>query len=348
MKIQHNAAFTESLAIHFVGNKNNDESLIMSKRETSFSDEMGSLLKEYLFSAFKLDELYHFYHESELDLNEVFTYVSKIFDNNDELFDQSKNLAMHLFRQTMHPKIKAGEFYTILFRDCEIDGESVDAIGLFKTENKDTYFKVREENDCFVLDNEPGINLKKPDKGCLIFNTQKDDGYIVAIVDNTSKTSEAIYWVDDFLCVQNLKDEYFQTKNVMTFCKNYVSEKLPEKYEISKADQADLLNKSMKFFKESEIFDVNLFADEVIQTPDIIEDFKSYKSDFETENAVNLEESFEISGQAVKSQARFFKSIIKLDKNFHIYVHGKRDYIEKGFDSSNGLNYYKLFFENEE
>jgi len=30
-----------------------------------------------------------------------------------------------------------------------------------------------------------------------------------------------------------------------------------------------------------------------------------------------------------------------------VYVHGKRDFIEKGYDDNRGLNYYKLYFENE-
>ncbi|MDD2634838.1 MAG: nucleoid-associated protein [Bacteroidales bacterium] len=348
MKINTSNTIIESLAIHFVGNKNNDENLVLSKDETSFTDEMETLLIEHLISAFKFDEFYQFYHETELELNEVFTYVSKIFADNDELYEQSRNLAMHLFKQTTHPKIKAGEFYTIYFRDCEIDGQMFDAIGLFKTETKDAFFKLSEEDDNFNLDVETGINLKKPDKGCIIFNMQKDDGYFVTMVDRLGKGSDAAYWIDDFLNVQNRKDEYFQTKNVMSFCKNYVHDKLPEKYEVSKADQADLLNKSIKYFKESEIFDVNMFADEVIQDPEIIKDFKTYKSDYEKENDVDINQSFEISGSAVKNQSRFFKSKIKLDKNFHIYVHGKRDYIEKGFDASTGLNYYKLYFENEE
>jgi len=39
--------------------------------------------------------------------------------------------------------------------------------------------------------------------------------------------------------------------------------------------------------------------------------------------------------------------VIKLDKNFHIYVHGNRDLIEKGFDEAKGKNYYKMYFEQE-
>jgi hypothetical protein len=41
-----------------------------------------------------------------------------------------------------------------------------------------------------------------------------------------------------------------------------------------------------------------------------------------------------IPESAVKKQARSIKSIIKLDKNFHIYVHGHRELIEQGVDEA--------------
>jgi hypothetical protein len=104
----------------------------------------------------------------------------------------------------------------------------------------------------------------------------------------------------------------------------------------------------MKFFKENESFDVNLFADEVIGRPELIEDFISFKGNFEKENALQIEDKFEINNSAVKKQAKDFKSIIKLDKNFHIYVHGNHRLLERGFDSSNGKNFYKLYFDSEE
>lgn len=42
------------------------------------------------------------------------------------------------------------------------------------------------------------------------------------------------------------------------------------------------------------------------------------------------------------------KSVIKLDKNFHIYVHGRRDLIERGFDEEKGKKYYKVYFDEED
>ncbi|MCL4639824.1 MAG: nucleoid-associated protein, partial [Olivibacter sp.] len=58
-------------------------------------------------------------------------------------------------------------------------------------------------------------------------------------------------------------------------------------------------------------------------------------------------DGFEISGQAVKKESKIFKSILKLDKNFHVYIHGKREYIEKGFDEERGKHFYKLYFDQE-
>ena len=60
-----------------------------------------------------------------------------------------------------------------------------------------------------------------------------------------------------------------------------------------------------------------------------------------------VNQNFLVNDRAVKKMARYFKSVIKLDSNFHIYVHGKREWIERGFDEEKKLNYYKTFFEKE-
>ena len=67
---------------------------------------------------------------------------------------------------------------------------------------------------------------------------------------------------------------------------------------------------------------------------------------YRKENDIQLIDSFEISTQAVNKQARIFKSVLKLDKNFHIYIHGNRELIEQGIDE-NGRKYYKIYYERE-
>ena len=60
---------------------------------------------------------------------------------------------------------------------------------------------------------------------------------------------------------------------------------------------------------------------------------------------LQLENSFDVNQTAVKKQGRAFKSVIKLDKNFHIYIHGNRNLVEQGEDEHG--KYYKLYFQEE-
>ena len=335
----------ESIVIHAIGNKAEEEGYGLSSQPIDADDELKTVLRDYFLSSLKSDELYNFYHDSELTYNEVCDYVAKIFDDKSQLYEQSVNLTKHLYEKSSHPNIKSGEFYVVYFKDCQIDGETVDAIGLFKSETKDTFLKIRRDGENFHVECDKGINPKKMDKGCLIFNHERENGFVVKIIDNTNRT-EAQYWTDDFLHIKQRQDKYFNTHNVMSMYKTFVTKELPQQFEVSKADQADLLNRSMKFFKENENFEMQNFADKVIGQPEVIEQFQQFKTSFANENDFEIPDSFDISDSAVKKQSRAFKSIIKLDKNFHIYVHGNRELIEQGEDERG--KFYKVYYKQEE
>jgi hypothetical protein len=337
----------DSAVVHHIGHKPTEEGIIFSGTPLNLNGNTKSSLLTYFLSSFKFDEYFNLFHDSDLKLNEVFSYVSRIFENPDTLYEQSVNLAKHLYEQSNHPKIKVGELFVVYFRDCTIGNETVDAVGLFKAETKDTFLKVLPGSNGFVIESELGFNINKLDKGCLIFNSEAEKGYLVSIVDSVNRSTDAQYWVDQFLHMLPRNDDYFQTKNVLNLCKSYVISKMPEDYEVSKADQVEMLNKSVKFFKESEEFDLDEFANEVLSDPGMIQSFKSYKSKFEEEKDVRIDDNFSISEAALKKQSRVFKSIIKLDKNFHIYIHGDKQNIVRGFDQESGLHFYQLFFKEE-
>ena len=337
----------EAIVLHKTGNKLNEEGIRFSKEPVRINELLEELLIKYFFSPFKQNEFYNLSHETDINLNEVYSYVSAIFDDPENLFEQSVNIAKHLYEQSVHPKIRGGELYVVYFKDCNIDGEPMDAVGIFKSETRETYLKIYPDGDGFGIDSDAGININKLDKGCLILNTEKEKGYLAAVVDNLSKGGEALYWIDDFLHLRARSDDYHNTQNAINFCKSFVVDHLPEEYEMSKIDQADMLNKSANFFKEKDYFDIEDFANEVIKAPELIEKFKSYKNQFEDERDMKISDEFEISDAAVKKQSRVLKSVIKLDKNFHIYVHGNRDMIENGTDEDNGMHYYKLFYKEE-
>jgi hypothetical protein len=60
---------------------------------------------------------------------------------------------------------------------------------------------------------------------------------------------------------------------------------------------------------------------------------------------LSIAEEFPISEAAVKKSQKHFKSIIKLDKNFHIYIHGDKSKIKQDQDETG--KFYKVYFEKE-
>ncbi|HPT12035.1 MAG TPA: nucleoid-associated protein, partial [Bacteroidales bacterium] len=92
---------------------------------------------------------------------------------------------------------------------------------------------------------------------------------------------------------------------------------------------------------------INEFENSVLQDKVIIESFRAFDESFREEKNINVPDIFGINPSAVKKQVKVFKSVLKLDRNFHIYIHGNRELIERGVDE-NGRKYYKIFYDNEE
>ncbi|TWR28801.1 nucleoid-associated protein [Mucilaginibacter pallidiroseus] len=345
-------ASLDTISVHHVGNQSQGEMYSLSDEPLELKDEViPALLLQYFLKPFeKANEVYHLMHSSgDLFLNEVYNFTTKVFEDQQKFQEASDQLAKHLYSVSTHPNIKGGEFYVTYFKQVQIEGDLLDAIGIFKSENKETYLKVYPDQGGFAVDYEQeAININKLDKGVLIFNIEKDNGYKVVVVDKvTGGQDAAVYWKDEFLQLRIRNDSFNQTTNTLGVYKNFVTQKLDEEFDMSKADKIDLLNRSMKYFKEKETFDLDEFAEEVISNPEAITSFKNFKTQYEEEFDSPIADSFEISGNAVKKQARVYKSVLKLDKNFHIYIHGDKDLIEKGFDDGKAMNYYKVYFKEE-
>ena len=336
----------QDVVLHFVGNSFNEELLTLGNTKLEYSDEVEEDLLTYFLSSFKENEYYRFHHESHINLNEVFAYAEAIFTNPEDIVAHSKSMAKHLYEQGNHPKIKGGEFYVALIKDVLLDGEPVDAIGLFKSEVKDTFLDIQNNDGNFTVNSQEGIHIKKLDKGAIIFNTEKEKGYTVSVIDNTNKGGDAKFWFDHFLHVKQREDAYYQTETVMKIAKDFITKELPKEFAADKADQAEMLNKSADYFKEQEQFDLSEFANVVLQQPDIVDNFQDFSTSYQRERAVSIPENFNLNETAVNKTKGVFKSVIKLDKNFSVYVHGDRNKIERGEDE-NGRKFYTLWFDEE-
>lgn len=347
-----------SVAVHRVGNKETSEGYILSDRPVKLSEALQDLLVNYFISPFKVEEYYHLCDDDNLQLNNIYQAACQVFDDADSLMDVSRGIAKHLYDSCTHPNIKGGDLFVVYFSECQWNGETTNALGIFKSENKLQFLKVLHDEEewsresgnesasaIFKMDIDKGIDVNKLDKGALIFNLERDKGFIVSVVDATNRGMDAVYWKDSFLHICQRQDEYYNTHQVMQAYKKFVTDELPQQYEVSKADQADLLNRSVSFFKENESFDMDDFARDVIGQPEVIDSFKQYREQYEQENDVQLPDNFGISEGAVKKQARSYRSVIKLDKNFHIYVHGDRKLIEQGEDEKG--KFYKVYYNEE-
>ncbi len=337
------------LIIHGIGKKSENEGVNKSSNAAVLDEETNDLLMSYFLNPFKSEEFYAFSHEEDLKQNTLFPIITEIFENPELFIEKSGDIAWHLYNVSSHPKINSGEMYLVYFKDVTVDDEVTDAIGIFKSETKETFLKVFEKNKNYEVGYDTGINIRKLEKGCLIFDTEDENGYKISIVDKLSAGAEAQYWKDEFLKVKPRNDSYTVTNNFLDIIKGFSEHVLNEENSVETKDKIAFLQRSQAFLKDNEIFSENRFNEEVIAQPEVVDEFNKYKTDFiDRQELPEIEDGFDISKSAFKANSKYFRSVIKLDKNFHVYVHSKPEYIKKGYDEDKKMSFYQLYFNNEE
>lgn len=339
----------EQITLHKIGNKFNNGQIFFSKGLIPIDEKLQADLSQFFFSTVNQNAYYNLYHESDLFLNEIYTYASRIFNNHSSLYEESLNIAKHLYLKSEHPKIKDGDLYVTYLTGCIVEGKSVDAIGVFKSENRDIIINTSKAVDTYNINTIRGGNIKKLDKGCIIYNMDKEHGFLVSIIDNSSKTGyEAQYWKDDFLYVKSRKDDYYSTGVALNFCKSFITDYAEESLSIPNEEKIDLLNRTAEYFKSNKSFEITDFTEKIIKEDRVKKSFLKYKSEYENDTEIRIPTQFSISEGAVKKQIRSFKKAIKLDNNFRILIEGDNENLEKGYDKEKGMFFYTLYFKKEE
>jgi 37-kD nucleoid-associated bacterial protein len=337
------------IAVHHVGNSTQGESLLLSETTLQLEEErLEKLLMQYFLGAFGAVEYYEFgFSNGDLTLNPLYRFAQALFADPDSLLENSRHIARQLYEVSAHPQIKSGDLFVVYFTGMELEGESMDAIGIFKAEHQQAFLQPGWQQNQVVVQYAEGINTEQLDKGCLIFNTDTATGYKVCVVDKANRQEEARFWKDQFLMLQPCGDAFHHTKALMTMTRQYVTQQYAEEFDVSKTDQIDLLNRSLDYFKTHPSFDKATFEQEVFHHPEMIQSFQQFNEAYCSRHELSLDDQFDISRQAVKNQARIFRHVLKLDKNFHIYIHGNKNMIERGVEED-GRKYYKIYYENEQ
>ena len=345
------SAQIESVSLHKVGNKNKNESLFLSANSFALNDEMVGLLKEYFFKPFreKEENYFKFSNEIDVDFNEIYKSAVSIFDDTARIHSESKKITTYLYEQSNHPHIKSGEVYVVYFSNVLIDNNKIDAIGIFKSELKHDFLQFEEKNQNLDIIIQQGINTNKLDKGCLIFNIEKEEGYKVLSVD--SNRYDAKYWIENFLGLEPLSDDNFKTKNYLKFCQNFAKDVvLPAE---DKQQEVLFMNRAVNHFAKNDAFEESNFLNEVIENPELIPEFKHYKVEKGPKYSIEDVSNFDIANKAVSDARKKIKNVINLDTNVQIKMdfinpESAEKFVEKGWDEERQMYYYLVYFNKEQ
>lgn len=332
------------MIVHMVGNKEREEGVSFSKVELNFQTAEKDFT-DMISKSFKLENLCEFYFESTLELNPIYTFVRTIFKNPNRFIEQSNFIAKILYEKSAHPKIKSGELSIVYLTNCEIDSRKMDAIVLFKSENKQTVMKYNRTDDGFLVQKSDVISLSKIEKGCLILNTEEDSGYKVAIVDKISKGQESKYWKDEFLHVRYCQSSYHQTSSLINICSSFIKERCEDS---DKLKRAFTIARAKKILSESEKVTLQEFAQEVFPEGSKAKDFISYAVVQQSDEVhIDASNPITIEARVAKRKSSFPPTTLHLDSNFDINVYGGKEYLIHGFDEAAGMSYYTCYYNEE-
>ena len=332
--------------IHKVGNKYNSGKNALSENLVRFDEESYELLLPFLLKPFgSVTQSFRFSHHADVRLNEMNKYSADIFENEETFIEHSKNIAQHLYEQSNSAQIKSGDLLVILFENLEYKEMLVEAVGVFKIENKIDFFQTYLDEDSFDMVVQKGISPTKLDKGCLILNTTDTEGTVVMSVDNNNY--DAQYWINNFLSVKYADDRNLHTQNYLEMCKEFSEEVI--KPEFGKHEQSNFLANTVDYFKEHESVDYHGFKDEIFEEDKHKDLFEDYKGHFEKLNDVLIRNNFEVSDAVLKKEKSKFKTEIKLDTNIQIKIDvdapdASSEYLEQGYDEEKKMKFYKVFY----
>lgn len=331
-----------------VGNPVRGESLQTSQTLCRFKDEEAELLTHCFLKSFKALELHQLVHHTDVASNELFGYATAIFEDNDRLLEQGARIANHLHARSNHPNIKSGDLCVALVNDVGVSGTAVQAISIIKSESKVPFLQISERDGDLVLTTEQGIYPDKIDKGCLILNHGKADGYSVYLFDKGGGNTH--FWVRDFVGAKPVKNDDFLTRRYSELCVAFAERGMPE--EALQEERMAFASRGMSYLNETEEFDLEKFEETALEKPEQVEQFREFKEIYEEEKGESLQESFTVSKKEAEKAGNRLKSRMKLDVGVTMtfssgFIHEAERFMERGRDEDKHMEYVKIYFNRE-
>ena len=334
--IQCSNSNIQILKINYVGNRISGEKVKISKENLQCDDLTRGLVGRYLLSGIEYHQLYKFTHSEGVEYNKVYSLVSEVFSDNTAFDNVANELSYLLYDRTNDKSIPGGYLFVVYMKGCMVDDVQTEALGIFKAETRDIFLKLTSKGTDISLSSEQGFAMNKVDKGCVIFNMDRNDGYRLAIINKSHSKSIVKYWNDEFLHCAPIASDYLNTQAVLKAIGQFIKEQ-----EADQLEKAFLLNKSLQEVRKDTINVsdlLSLVASDEGDKSRIQELFSSYTGGNE-----QLPDIVNPDTTALKKTR--LKSVLKLDDNFEIVFHGGENRIETGVDEATGMKYIKLLYE---
>ncbi|SDN02168.1 hypothetical protein SAMN05518871_10373 [Psychrobacillus sp. OK028] len=320
--------------VHYVG-----DTLVFGDEAFSRPEVMlEAAFTQLAFNKIDLEQQFEFFHETDIGLNEMYTYVNSIFDQNSSFLEQSKHIATHLKSVSQHPNIKNGELFIGLFDNCLWNSEVKKALAIVKLDEKEMFLDVKNEQNKMIVNGVDGINVKKINNMAVFVDMGPD--VAPAVFMKTKKKEDVVYWQERFLKIKVADEHYHKTNLALTECKKYIIKE--ESY--TNTEKLGFLNKTLDYFRNEEEFQVDNYIDTVFDKTDsvqkdiIVQSVKPYET--------------VISESAIAKVEKTYKRKIKLDSNIEIQVNVRDieqvdQLIEVGYDELTHRKFYKIYFQEE-
>lgn len=321
--------------IQVVGNKTRGEGLSAASVLADVSESCEFLTK-LVERSFTMDDLKRFSYIESVELNPVYQFVSKIFDDKEDFLKQSVNIATFLYDQSVHPNIRSGELYVLLL-ECEYKKEPVEAIAILKSEKKDPFLATDNDGREISARTIYGTGLKGLDKGCLVLNVERENGYVVGTVDNTNDGSDAQYWTDSFLHVTNCDDDYHETVKLTEMLTAF-SKQVAEQ---NAAEGAVVAKKTTELLKKGETVLVEGLADRICVTDEQREQFAALRQEFEEEHG-GFAEGVKVVAKAASRKPVTRMNTLRIGDEFEVKVLNPEARMAQGSDDKG--KFWKLYW----
>jgi hypothetical protein len=345
VKLRFPSPVATQLILAKVGNPQREEPLQTSRAVFTVAPEDRELLGAIFVKPFRNLIAHRFTHHSSLEKNEMHQLAHTIFSAPGKLLKAGCDIARRLYSKSTHPNIKSGDLCIALVDGIEIEGETANALCILKSESVMPFLSISAEDGDLKLRTEHGINPERLDKGCLIINHWPDKGYYVLTFDRSG--ADTRFWVREFLGLQPVPDSAFLTTAWADLAVTAVQESLPPDTTPEAAGLA--AREALQWFDDREQFDLEDFEKQVLKSPEAVKKFAEERTRVEEEHGEPLPAQFEIAPKAVKKAAKQTATVIKLDTGIEIHVKPVlnttgEDYLERGFDESKGMNFIRVWF----